>query len=84
MASCSAWLITLAFEKFILSTIGAAPAAILVPIAGPSGVKPTSRAVDPTAQRLRIKPSQRTLQLSLVRDVKPLRTIGLSAAAPAD
>jgi hypothetical protein len=81
MASCSAGLITLAL---ILSTTDAAPAAILVPISGPLAVKPTLRAVDSTAKRLPIKPSQRTLQLSFVRDVKPLRTISPSTAAPAD
>jgi hypothetical protein len=65
---------------FILSTTDAAPATI----SGPSAVEPTSRAVDSAAQRLCVKPSRCTLQLSFVRDVKALRTVSLSAAASAD
>ncbi|MCU1493295.1 MAG: hypothetical protein JWO62_1059 [Acidimicrobiaceae bacterium] len=41
-------------------------------------------AFDSADSQLRIKPLQRASQLSFVRDVRPVRTISLSTAAPAD
>ncbi len=78
MASCSAWLITLAL---ILSRNGRGPVA-LVPIVGPSVVEPIFRAVDPAVHRLCLEPSHRTLQVSFARDMKSLRAISPRTAAP--
>lgn len=51
---------------------------------GGSGVVPLPRSVDTATSRLGVEPLQRPFQSLLVRDVAPLRTVGLSTAAPAD